>query len=256
MKQNIYLHLIGLSLLAFVLISMVIITSKQAEKTYQELVIHMPEVNQLVKEDAIIRLIENIVPKIAAMPIRTFSLSKIEQQLQTHPYIKKTHLFIDFNGKLKASIVQREPYLRIINREKQNYFIDKQGYKMPFLKRDVPHILIANGFINESYTRKDTLHQQLTKDLFTLTAFINHHKHTLWENQFQQLYVNERQEIILIPKIGNHKIVLGNIEDLAEKLNALFIFYKEALPRIGWDACQVINLQYTDQIICSKDPLP
>ncbi|HEY9561379.1 MAG TPA: cell division protein FtsQ, partial [Anseongella sp.] len=75
-----------------------------------------------------------------------------------------------------------------------------------------------------------------------------------WNAQIGQVYVNSGQEIELIPRIGDHRILIGNVRDLPAKMEKLLIFYQRAMPRVGWDTYKVINLKYGNQIVASREP--
>jgi cell division protein FtsQ len=49
--------------------------------------------------------------------------------------------------------------------------------------------------------------------------------------------------------------LLGNADSLALKFNNLKVFYKQALPMVGWDAYKTINIKYTNQVIGLKTKL-
>jgi cell division protein FtsQ len=91
-----------------------------------------------------------------------------------------------------------------------------------------------------------------------LADFIRHHE--FWNAQVQQVFVNASGEMELIPRVGNHTIVLGDLEggqagyekEMEEKFNKLFLFYREGLSKQGWDKYNTINLTFKDQIVCTK----
>ena len=70
--------------------------------------------------------------------------------------------------------------------------------------------------------------------------------------QIEQIYVNENTDIELVPKTGEHEIVLGDVNDLKDKFNKLMIFYLKGLNNLGWDVYKKINLKYKNQVVCSK----
>jgi len=67
-----------------------------------------------------------------------------------------------------------------------------------------------------------------------------------------QVYVNEKHEIELIPRVGNQRILLGDADSLDVKFHNLAAFYKQALPQVGWDAYRLINIKYANQVIGVK----
>ena len=56
----------------------------------------------------------------------------------------------------------------------------------------------------------------------------------------------------LIPKVGKHKIIIGNVENIEQKLYNLKLFYINGLNQKGWENYSVINLKYQNQIVCTK----
>ncbi|MFM9007627.1 MAG: cell division protein FtsQ, partial [Bacteroidota bacterium] len=75
---------------------------------------------------------------------------------------------------------------------------------------------------------------------------------TFWSANTEQLYVNENQELELIPRLGQHRILLGDTTDLSDKLERMRIFYLQGLNKTGWDKYELINLKYKNQVVCTK----
>ena len=80
--------------------------------------------------------------------------------------------------------------------------------------------------------------------------FITHDK--FLKAQIDQVYVTEGGEFELIPRIGNHVILLGKAVDLDDKFRKLYAFYKLGLNKIGWNKYNIINIKYKNQVVCSK----
>jgi cell division protein FtsQ len=70
--------------------------------------------------------------------------------------------------------------------------------------------------------------------------------------QIEQLFVNDKADIELIPRVGNQRIVLGSADSLEVKMRNLLAFYKQAMPKVGWDTYKTINVKYTNQVVCVK----
>jgi len=114
--------------------------------------------------------------------------------------------------------------------------------------------LVANGTIMENFSgRIDTLHTQLAVDLYKTAEFIK--KDSLWDAQIEQIFVNEQKDIELIPRVGNQRIILGNADSLEVKMSNLMAFYKQAMPKVGWERYTTINIKYTNQVVCVKNEL-
>jgi len=53
----------------------------------------------------------------------------------------------------------------------------------------------------------------------------------------------------MLPQVGNERIEFGKPERVAQKFDKLMIFYKEILPRMGWNKYSRVNLEYEGQIV-------
>ena len=179
------------------------------------------------------------------------NIHELENKLQSNPFIESAKVFADMDGLIRVEVTQRHPILRIMNRFDQDYYVDEHGFKIPLSNNFTAQVLAANGNIDETFVNRiDTLHTGLAKDVFKTADFIR--KDTLWNAQIAQIYVNQSHEIELVPRVGNHKILLGNADSLSAKFHNLEIFYKQALPQVGWDKYRVINIKYANQVVGIK----
>ncbi|UEG54273.1 cell division protein FtsQ [Mucilaginibacter daejeonensis] len=180
------------------------------------------------------------------------NIHELENKLQKNPFIRLAEVFADMDGIIRVEITQRHPVLRIMNRLDQDFYVDEQGYKIPLSNNFTAQVLAANGNIDELFAnRVDTLHTKLAKDVYATADHIR--KDSLWNAQIAQIYVDNNHEIQLIPRVGDHRILLGNADSLDRKFHNLEIFYKQALPKVGWDRYKVINIKYANQVVGIKN---
>jgi len=95
-----------------------------------------------------------------------------------------------------------------------------------------------------------TIKKTILRDIFYLVDYIR--KNNFWSAQIDQIYVDNYDEIDLVPRVGNLMVHLGTIDNFEGKLKNLEVFYKEVLPEVGWNKYSIINLEYKDQIVCKK----
>ena len=69
--------------------------------------------------------------------------------------------------------------------------------------------------------------------------------------QFRQMYVNEKQEIELIPTVGNHVVLFGTEENAEDKLFNLKETYSHALV-YGVEQYKQLDARYKNRIIAKK----
>jgi cell division protein FtsQ len=86
--------------------------------------------------------------------------------------------------------------------------------------------------------------------LYKLAKYISHDP--FLKAQIDQIYVTELNEFELIPRVGNHVIMLGTADDLDDKFRKLIVFYHLGLNKIGWNKYNVINIKFKNQVVCSK----
>ena len=73
-----------------------------------------------------------------------------------------------------------------------------------------------------------------------------------WKAQIIQVKVLENGELELIPRVGNHTILLGTTDELELKFKKLKIFYEKGLSKTGWNEYSQINLKFDNQVVCTK----
>ena len=183
--------------------------------------------------------------------LSTLNIHEIENILKANPFIAHAKVYTDIDGTIWVQIKQREPVLRIINAFNQDFYLDGTGLKMPLSSEFTANVLAVNGYIMETFSNKvDTLKTKLAKDLFYAAMFIK--QDTLWSQQIEQMHINANADLELVPRVGNHKIIVGNVDSLENKFKNLLVFYKKALPKCGWNTYKTINLKYSNQIVCEK----
>ena len=227
------------------------ISVKKSGQVCREIKIIIPGTSSFIDRNDVSQLVSQNAGTLVGMPMNEINIHAIEKALKSNPYIREARVYGDMDGVLHLEVDQRQPVLRILNYSNQDFYVDREGYKIPSSVNYTPNVLVANGFIMEGFSgRIDTLRTSVAKDLFKAATFMGND--VLWKDQIEQMYVNEQKEIELIPRVGNHKIVLGTADSLDVKLNNLLIFYKKAIPAVGWDAYKTINIKYSNQIICEK----
>jgi cell division protein FtsQ len=178
----------------------------------------------------------------------------LESKLKANPFIASAKVYVDMDDIIRVEITQRQPILRIMNQWDQDFYVDENGYKTPLSNNFTARVLAANGYIDEPFEGKvDTLHTQIAAEVYKTANYIR--KDSLWDAQIAQIYVNKNHEIELIPRVGNQRIILGDADSLDTKFHNLYIFYKKALPQVGWGAYKEINIKYANQVIGVKNQM-
>jgi cell division protein FtsQ len=237
--------------LAGVVALMSFIEIKKNEAKCNDIKVIIPGIESFIDRKEVDLIIQKTTGTLIGKLLHEVDVHKIEEALMANPYIQSAKVYAEMDGVVNVKISQREPVLRILNASGQDFYVDKEGFKLPLSLSFVPNVVAANGFILENFSGKvDTLKTEVAKGLYNIAMFIR--KDTLWNEQIEQLYVNDKREIEMIPRVGDHRIVLGEADSLDTKFKNLLVFYKKALPNVGWDAYKTINIKYANQIVCEK----
>lgn len=181
--------------------------------------------------------------------IGNLNLRSMEEKLIASPFVKDAEVYVDAKDHIYIEIEQSEPILRIIA-ESGNYYIGKNGQRIPLSKRDVARVPVATGKIPKYRDRYWESSVNNLTTLFRVADFI--YQDEFLKPLIEQINMNEKGELVLVPKLGHHNIEFGNDERLAEKFRYLKIFYKEALPDQGWEKYKVLSLKYEGQVVGVK----
>ncbi|WP_202409498.1 cell division protein FtsQ/DivIB [Hufsiella arboris] len=238
--------------LSGLVVLMSFVNAKKNEVRCTDLKVLIPGSGNLVERTEVDKiLLENQGPLVGRL-LEKINIQQLEKALRSNPFIENARVYADMNGVISVQVSQRVPVLRILNYTNQDFYIDKNGLKMPVSPNFTVPVLVANGSIMEDFSGKvDTLKTKIARGLFATAVFIE--KDSLWNSQIEQLYVNDKKEIEMIPRVGNHRIILGDADSLENKFRNLMAFYKKALPKVGWDAYKTISIKYADQIVCVKN---
>ncbi|MCS7029560.1 MAG: hypothetical protein NZ519_12425 [Bacteroidia bacterium] len=233
----------------------------------------LPEHNFITPKQVEHLLSNNDEQVITGHSLANIDVELLEQRLYAHPYVKKAHVYIDMNGKIKVNIVQRVPIARVIG-EKDSYYIDEEFYKLPLSSHYTARVPLITGSISEKYheaspnellgieeqNRNEIVKpiqnthkicsEKLTQLVPLLRAML---KDPFYMAQITQIHVLPSGECELYTLVGDAKIIFGYpMIDVEQKLLNLKSFYQTALRSYGWEQYRSITVKYPRQIVCEK----
>ncbi len=206
----------------------------------------------LITEGEIEKMFEKkfIQNKGVASELKAFSLSEIRDYFVSEPLIKRADVYIDIHQTMHIDIVQRVPFLRVILNSGKSFLMDEEGISFPLSNNYSPRLIAVTGFL--PLYQQDLLSQESYKykEVIQLAKWIQEDE--FWKSTIEQIHVDEFGEFVLVPKMGPRKIILGGIENSQGKLEKLKIFYREALPDLGWNTYHSLNIKFNRQVIGVK----
>lgn len=249
--KGILISFVWLLSLSGLVLLMSFIESKKSAQDCKDVKVILPGKDNFIERQEIDRILMANGGQLIGRKLKDINIHKLENALKSNPFIEFAKVYADMDGIIHVEVRQRLPLLRVINRANVQFYIDEKGNKMPLSDNFTASVLVANGLIDEDFNgRVDTLNTKLAKDLYRMALFIK--ADTLWNHQIEQLYVDVKGDIEMIPRVGNHEIILGDADSLQTKFRNLLIFYKKAMPKVGWDTYKTINLKYANQVVCEK----
>lgn len=230
------------------IVLMSFIDTKKGEVLCKDVKIYIPGNQYFIDREEVDNILQVNSRALIGRRMEDININGLENKLKANPFIEFAKVYTDMDGVINVEISQRQPILRLMNRFDQDFYVDQHGLKIPLSANFTARVIVANGYIDEAFANQvDSLHTKLAADLFKTADYIR--KDSLWDAQIAQIYVNKEREIELIPRVGNNRILLGTADSLDNKFHNLLVFYKKALPLVGWDAYKVINIKYANQVV-------
>lgn len=241
------LSLLSLGLMIYVVYAMFFLSGPDEEErcTAVELTVEKDNGSSMFVDAGDIEKIlknANVYPK--GMLMKDVDTEKIEETIRGNEFISKVECYKSANGKLCVNVEQRVPVIFVIPEGKDGYFVDAQGKIIPN-RNSATNLVVASGNIDEKYASKELAEfgQFLQTDEF-------------WNNQIEQIYVTKdrkgKRVVEIVPRVGDQIVYLGTLENYQKKLRKLRTFYDKAVGTVGWKKYARVNLEYDNQIICTK----
>lgn len=173
-------------------------------------------------------------------PLDEVSLKVIEEGLERSPLIRNSESYKTMDGHVVVRVECRRPILRVMTTGGESYYLDEEGKMIDHIAKAL-YLPLATGYITREYAQKN---------LLPLAHYL--WKNELWNAQITQICVMPNGDIELIPRVGDHTIVLGRPDNYAEKFDKLKAFYEKGLGELGWDRYERINIDYDGQVVATK----
>ena len=208
--------------------------------------------NDFLNKSIILATLYNKGFKLKDQYLSEINILQVEEIINALPEVETAEVYKSIDGTMRIDITERNPVLRIFNNRGQSFYVDHNGEIMPLSNHFVAHTHVATGHINIGFkgNKQKLPENSIVNQLFHVTDFIR--KDTFLNSQVVQIDIDENQEIVLIPRVGEQKILFGNGDDIEDKFKRLKIFYKKGIKPQELNKYTTLNLKYKQQIICSK----
>ena len=249
-KFNLRRELKIVGALAIVVVIIAFTEGRQSEVFVKDIAIKIENIegNHFLDESDIVGLMQLKEENLRGTTVDRVSLKAIEKKISKQPFIKKADLYSDLKGNLVVRAELRRPIARIVRNDGPDGYIAEDGTIMPVSEKFTSRVVLLSGsYVSKMLKQNNMNEKEETQKIMNLINAIRNNE--FWMAQIAQLDIDSKSRITMFPQVGDEKIEFGKPDDLETKFKKLMIFYKEILPRTGWNKYSRVNLEYEGQIV-------
>ena len=161
--------------------------------------------------------------------------SHIEETLMVSPYLEDADVVKCQNGKLLITVRQLLPVLRVFDGE-DSYYVNRVGKRMAATSNYHCDAPIVRGHFTKQYP--------VTR-LLPLVDYVE--QDSLLRSLVTMYCVQDTNNIIIVPEFSGHVVNIGNADGFENKFAKLKLFYKEVMPKRGWNTFDTISVKWNHQ---------
>jgi cell division protein FtsQ len=187
--------------------------------------------------------------KLVGKSMKEFDLSKMEDSLESNPWVSSAELYFDNNRVLHVKVEEREPIARVFTAKGNSFYIDTTLTRLPLSEKFTPRLPVFTGFPSEKTKWKgsDSILLNQMKDISLFLA-----ADSFWMAQIDQIDINPQKQFVMVPKVGEHTILFGDGEDAAKKFRKLYAFYDEVMSKTGWNQYSTVHVGFGGQVVGTR----
>ena len=194
----------------------------------------------LIDEDMVLSLLQEHSIDPVGLPLDEIDLEKVEATLLLHPLVGKVQCYKTGGDMIRINISSKVPLVRVINSRGQDFYVDSKGEILSQHSLAV-QLPVATGYIDRRFASDELLQVVRAID-----------RSEFWKAQVEQINVTKEGQIELVPRVGDHLLILGTADDVEDKLDRLMNFYEKGLDNVGWNKYRSISVAYAGQVVCKK----
>ena len=196
------------------------------------------ENNLFITNETVSKLLIQNYDSVKNVPKETLDLNVLENALKSNLMIKKAEVYVAVNGTLNAEIEQKTPIARVSTNA--SYYIDDEGFYMPLSSNYSARVPLVTGYVEKNNLKSAYIVAQKIKE----DEFLKKHVIEIHQDMSKRIYLKLRQYDFIVQ--------LGDVNFIDKKINNLKAFYKKSLKEKTLNSYSKVNLQFENQVICTK----
>ena len=194
----------------------------------------------LIDGDMVTSLLQERGLDPVGLSLDRINIEGIESVLLRHPLVGRAQCYKTAGNMLRINISGKVPLVRVLNNRGQDFYVDSRGEILTQHSLAV-QLPVATGYIDRKFA---------SGDLLDVVNAID--RSEFWKAQVEQINVTREGQIELVPRVGDHLLILGTAQDVEDKLKRLENFYHKGLDNVGWNKYRSISVAYENQVVCKK----
>lgn len=193
-----------------------------------------------ISEKSVKDVLKDYPEPIVGRPIHSVNTYDIAEFLRKFNSFETVDCMITTQGNLKVKVTPMVPAIRVFESDK-SYYVNKDGKTMaaiPGFHVDVP---IVTGRFTKNFRPE-----------YVLPVVEYLRRDSMLNNVVGMIQANDRENIVLVPRIKGHVINIGDTTRLAQKRRAILTAYRSILPYKGWDTYDTISVKFRGQIVATR----
>lgn len=189
-------------------------------------------------ESTVSKLLIQNKQSVTSVPKEILDLNELENALKSNKIIKNAEVYLSVNGQLTAEIEQKQPIARVYTNA--SYYIDDEGSFMPLSTNYSARVPLVTGNVEKNDLQ--TVYKVAKK--IQEDTILRKHVVEIHQNRDKTIHLKFRQQ--------DFNVDLGNLKQLDKKFDNLKAFYNKALKDKTLNSYSNVNLQFDNQVVCTK----
>lgn len=194
----------------------------------------------MINEEMILTLLKEKMLDPVGKRLDRVDVMAIESVLVQHPLVGSAQCYKTGGDKVRINLSSKIPMVRVLNNYGQDFYVDSHGEILTQHSLAV-HLPVATGYIDRRFA---------SDELLKVVRAIDGSE--FWKAQVEQIDVTREGQIQLVPRVGDHLLIIGTADDVESKLDRLMNFYEKGLDNVGWNKYRTISVAYDNQVVCKK----